>query len=143
MNTLICRLRTKRHVSTTLRSTCRGMSRSLRDISSFTGGKRGSSGHAQARAKRAQDYLVKVRGIDSSRIVTIDGGRRDRLEVELYALPISMSPPTPNHIARNSRELSRPCLCSGRVAVHRAGIVRHGLPVVGEIRERPVSLRPP
>ena len=53
------------------------------------------SGEAQARAKRAKDYLVKMRGIEATRIVTIDGGCRDRLEVELYALPSSMSPPTP------------------------------------------------
>lgn len=54
------------------------------------------SGEAQARAKRAKDYLVKVRGIDAARIVTIDGGCREQLEVELYALPNAMSPPTPN-----------------------------------------------
>jgi hypothetical protein len=53
------------------------------------------SGEAQARAKRAKDYLVKVRGIKETRIVTIDGGCRHRLEVELYALPSSMSPPSP------------------------------------------------
>lgn len=58
--------------------------------------KNAHSGNAQARAKRAKDYLVKVRGIEATRIVTIDGGGRDRLEVELYALPSSMSPPTPN-----------------------------------------------
>ena len=59
-------------------------------------GPRARSGEAQARAKRAKDYLVKARGIEAERIVTIDGGCRDRLEVELYALPSSMSPPTPN-----------------------------------------------
>jgi hypothetical protein len=53
------------------------------------------SGEAQARAKRAKDYLVKVRGIKATRIITINGGSRDRLEVELYALPSSMSPPAP------------------------------------------------
>jgi len=54
------------------------------------------SGEAQARAKRAKNYLVKVRGVEAARIVTMDGGQRDRSEVELYALPSSMSPPTPN-----------------------------------------------
>ena len=58
-------------------------------------GPRARSGTAQARAKRAKDYLVKVRGIEAARIVTIEGGHRDRLEVELYALPSSLSPPTP------------------------------------------------
>lgn len=59
-------------------------------------GPRARSGQAQARAKRAKDYLVKVRGIEATRIVTINGGCRDRSEVELYALPSSVSPPTPN-----------------------------------------------
>ena len=60
------------------------------------GGQKTPSGKIQARAKRAKNYLVKVRGIEATRIVTMGGGRRDRLEVELYALPSSMSPPTPN-----------------------------------------------
>jgi hypothetical protein len=59
------------------------------------------SAEAQARAKRAKDYLVKVRGIEAKRIVTIDGGCRDHLEVELYALPSSLSPPTPTPYPRN------------------------------------------
>lgn len=63
------------------------------------------SGEAQARAKRAKDYLVKVRGIRAGRIVTIDGGCRDQLEVELYALPSSVSPPTPTPY-RNLNPLS-------------------------------------
>ena len=56
---------------------------------------RARSGDAAARAKRAKDYLVKVHRIDEARIVTVDGGCRKRAEVELYALPSSMAPPTP------------------------------------------------
>ena len=59
-------------------------------------GQRARSGTAQVRAKRARDYLVKVRGIEATRIVTIDGGCRSKVEVELYALPTSTSPPTAN-----------------------------------------------
>lgn len=58
-------------------------------------GQRARSGASQVRAKRAKDYLVKVRGIEATRIVTIDGGSREKFEVELYALPSSVSPPTP------------------------------------------------
>jgi hypothetical protein len=54
------------------------------------------SGAAQARAKRAKDYLVKARGVDAVRIVTIKGARREKFEVELYALPGSISFPTLN-----------------------------------------------
>ena len=74
----------------------------LRDEPDFKGyiivyaGKNTRSGEPEARAKRAKNYLVRVRGIEATRIVTIDGGCRDRLEVELYALPNSMSPPIPN-----------------------------------------------
>jgi len=74
----------------------------LKDNPQFKGyiivyaGPRARPGEAQARAKRAKDYLVKVRGIEVARVVTIDGGYRDQVEVELYALPRTMSPPTPN-----------------------------------------------
>ena len=64
-------------------------------------GRNTRSGGAQARAKRAKDYLVKARGIQAARVVTIHGGYRDQLEVELYALPAAMSPPTPNPYRRN------------------------------------------
>ena len=73
----------------------------LKDEPQFKGyiivyaGENTRSGEVQARAKRAKDYLVKVRGIKATRIITINGGSRDRLEVELYALPSSMSPPAP------------------------------------------------
>lgn len=73
----------------------------LKNGPQFTGyiivyaGQQMRSGKAQARAKRAKDYLVKVRGLEKSRIVTINGGCRDRLELELYAVPSAMSPPTP------------------------------------------------
>jgi hypothetical protein len=59
-------------------------------------GQRMGAGETQAHAKRVKDYLVKARGIEAARIVTIDGGRREKFEVELYALPSSISPPTPN-----------------------------------------------
>ncbi|MGH9967990.1 MAG: hypothetical protein ACREBG_09195 [Pyrinomonadaceae bacterium] len=47
-------------------------------------GRRAHIGEAQARAARVKDYLVKVRGIDQERIVTVDGGYRERLTVELF-----------------------------------------------------------
>jgi hypothetical protein len=50
---------------------------------------------AQARAKRAKHYLVTVRGINAERIVTVSGGCRERLEIELYALPPNISAPIP------------------------------------------------
>ena len=57
---------------------------------------RADSDVAKAHAKWAKDYLVKIRRIAARKIITIDGGCRDRLEVELYVLPMSMPPPAPN-----------------------------------------------
>ena len=42
---------------------------------------------ARARARRAREYLVKVRGIKSTRLTTIYGGRRTDFIVELYIGP--------------------------------------------------------
>lgn len=55
-------------------------------------GPRARSVEAKARAERAKAHLVQARGIDASRIVAIDGGCRAQLEVELYAVPTSMTP---------------------------------------------------
>lgn len=84
-------------------------------------GRRARAGEAQARVQRAKNYLVKVHRIDPNRIVTIDGGYREQLEVEVYLLPPGISAPTPyptvdpsevqiikNRKARNSRRAYRP-----------------------------------
>jgi len=74
-------------------------------------GRRARVGEAKTRAERAKRYLVNVVGIASKRIVTIDGGHREQLETELYAVPPDLSAPTPNptigprevRIIKNSR----------------------------------------
>jgi hypothetical protein len=58
------------------------------------GGRRGRAGEAQARADRAKNYLVNQRGIDASRIQTIDGGFREDLTVELWIAPSGAQAPT-------------------------------------------------
>ncbi|MDQ5846896.1 MAG: hypothetical protein M3539_16545, partial [Acidobacteriota bacterium] len=50
-------------------------------------------GEAQARADRAKDYLVNTRGIDAGRLVTIDGGCRSALTVELWIVPTGATAP--------------------------------------------------
>ena len=52
------------------------------------------AGEAQARADRAKDYLVNTRGIDAGRLVTVDGGCRSDLAVELWVVPTGATPPT-------------------------------------------------
>jgi len=58
------------------------------------GGRVGRAGEAQRRADRARDYLVNTRGIDASRIVTVDGGYREELTVQLWIVPSGATPPT-------------------------------------------------
>lgn len=53
------------------------------------------SDKAKAHAKRAKAYLVNARRIREARIITIDGGCSENIEVELYTLPSSAPPPTP------------------------------------------------
>jgi PKD domain len=57
------------------------------------GGRRGRAGEAQRRADRAKDYLVNTRGISADRIVTVDGGFREDLTVELWIVPQGATAP--------------------------------------------------
>jgi hypothetical protein len=52
------------------------------------------TGEGQARADRAKDYLVNTRGIDAGRIVTINGGCRSELTVDLWICPAGATAPT-------------------------------------------------
>jgi hypothetical protein len=47
-------------------------------------GRRARAGEAQARAERAKNYVANTRGIESARIVTVDGGYRGELTIELF-----------------------------------------------------------
>jgi hypothetical protein len=51
------------------------------------------TGEGQTRADRAKNYLVNTRGIDAARIVTIDGGCRADLTVELWLVPAGAQKP--------------------------------------------------
>lgn len=57
------------------------------------GGRTGRTGEAQRRCDRAKNYLVSTRGIDASRVVTVDGGFREELTVELWVVPSGATPP--------------------------------------------------
>jgi hypothetical protein len=59
------------------------------------GGRVGRAGEAERRCRRAMTYVVnRQRGIDAARIVTVDGGYREDLTVELWVLPSGATPPT-------------------------------------------------
>jgi hypothetical protein len=46
--------------------------------------------------ERAKKYLTTVRGVPADRIVTIDGGYREELTVELRIRGKDMQPPQPS-----------------------------------------------
>ena len=58
------------------------------------GGSYGRRGEAKARASRIKDYLVKRRGLDSNRVITINGGYMEHLTVDLWILPHDAIAPT-------------------------------------------------
>lgn len=57
------------------------------------GGRRSSSDEAQKVATRTQEYLVKFRGIEADRIVTMDAGYMEKLTIELWIVPTGFNRP--------------------------------------------------
>lgn len=55
----------------------------------------GKAGDGQKHTARVVDYLVNSRGLDAHRIVTMMGGTRDELMVELWVTPQGAVPPRP------------------------------------------------
>ncbi len=62
------------------------------------------AGEGQSRADRAKNYLVNTRGIEAGRIVTIDGGCRSDLTVELWIVPTGADKP-----AASTENIISPC----------------------------------
>jgi hypothetical protein len=59
------------------------------------GGRVGRAGEAQRRAERAMKYVSsKMQDMDAGRIVTVDGGYREELTVQLWLIPQGFTPPT-------------------------------------------------
>jgi hypothetical protein len=69
-------------------------------------GRRAHVGEAAARAARVKDYLVKMRGLDKERIVTVDGGYREHLTIELFVRLKGGATPT-----------ASPTVCPGEVEI--------------------------
>ena len=57
------------------------------------GGRVGRAGEAARRCRRAKNYVSGYRGIDAARVVTVDGGFREDLTVELWVIPPGVSAP--------------------------------------------------
>ena len=53
------------------------------------------AGHADRMGRRALDYLLNTRGIDSRRVVFVNGGARERDTFELWIVPQGAEPPRP------------------------------------------------
>ena len=59
------------------------------------------AGHADRMGRRALDYLLTTRGIDSSRVVFVNGGTRERDTYELWIVPQGAESPRPTPGARD------------------------------------------
>jgi hypothetical protein len=57
------------------------------------GGRRSRRGDQKKAVDRAKTYLVKTRGIDSTRLVVADGGYREEAATELWIVPTGALPP--------------------------------------------------
>jgi len=74
------------------------------------------------RANRAKDYLVNTRGIDASRLVTVDAGCLPELQVQLWIVPQGATPPT-----GDATGVVSPCPdCKKKPATRRRGGRRRG-----------------
>jgi hypothetical protein len=58
-------------------------------------GRSGKRGDVQHHASRIVEYLVNSRGLDAHRVVTLVGGARNELFVELWITPQGATPPNP------------------------------------------------
>ncbi len=58
-------------------------------------GRASRAGDAQKAADKAIDHLVNKRRVDRSRLVTVTGGSREQLTVELWIVPAGAQPPKP------------------------------------------------
>ena len=74
------------------------------------GGRTNRLGHASRMSERARNYLVNTRGINSGRIVAIDGGLREHATYELWIVPQGAEPPraTPTLDPSQARPASGP-----------------------------------
>ena len=56
-------------------------------------GRTSPAGSAAARLRTIKQYLVETRGIEGSRLVTINGGVRERAGTDLWIVPPGAKPP--------------------------------------------------
>ena len=59
------------------------------------GGRSGPISQVERLIARTKDYLITQRGIDESRLVTVNGGFRETDSVELWIVPSGAKPPQP------------------------------------------------
>lgn len=62
------------------------------------GGRDDPPGKARRYGLRAKAYLVEARGVAASRLVSVDGGRREELTVELWIVPAGARDPLPSAV---------------------------------------------
>jgi len=63
----------------------------------------GRPGDAQKAADRIKDYLIRKRGLDWSRLVTVTGGSREKPTIELWIVPAGAPLPKPTPTVKPSK----------------------------------------
>jgi hypothetical protein len=72
-------------------------------------GKRARPGEARQRAERAKQYLVQVRRFPADHITLVDGGYREKRDLELYVVSegVCLPNPTPSVDPRDVEIIKR------------------------------------
>ena len=83
------------------------------------GAQTGCVGEAVARNHRAKLYLVRTRGIPSSRVFTIDGGYREKASVQIWLWPWDWTKPDPQPTVSSSDTQLKNCHVKTRRAKRR------------------------
>ena len=80
------------------------------------GAQDGCVGEAVARNHRAKLYLVRARGVRSNRLITIDGGYREKSSVQIWLWPWDWTKPDPAPTVKSSDTHLKNCRSQTRRA---------------------------
>lgn len=76
----------------------------------FYNGRKSLPGAALRYMKRLQNYMVNARGIEPSRMILLDGGRREEIAVEFWISPTANAAPVPTSTVSVEPSKTRPYL---------------------------------
>ena len=75
----------------------------------FYSARKNITGQSKKAADNAKNYLVTRHGIDPTRILTLDGGYKEKQTIELWFMPDGAAPPKANPTVKSAKlQTSRP-----------------------------------